>query len=65
MSVLCDSCKFYHELDRKENFGQCRKYAPKPHPVNREEIEENLIAVVWPVIGGDEWCGEFQRKFQG
>ena len=65
MSLRCDSCKFYHELDKKEEFGQCRKYAPKAHLVSQDELEENLIAVIWPVIGADEWCGEFQRKFHG
>lgn len=58
----CATCYFYHHGD-----GECRRYAPKPvweYQIKRE-IERNDFNFArpwWPVMGDDDWCGEFKKE---
>lgn len=59
----CLACHFYdrqngHQTDsRGISWGQCRKSAPRLHPVNQKSF---MIEGVWPHVRDDDWCGEWK-----
>jgi hypothetical protein len=62
--ALCKRCAFYHpEVTRSQtNFasteaGECRRCSP---PVIGSEYGDEARAVGWPIVYGDDWCGEFE-----
>jgi len=75
--MSCQSCNFFQTLvsgapiDRnstffpfsKDDFGQCRRHAPKPIQA-RMMFEEFPMSYfkAWPIVGFGEWCGEYKRK---
>ena len=52
--MSCSECKFWD--DRKNEFGECRRYAPK---ANVKSIGEDG-GVLWPETHYDQWCGDFE-----
>ncbi len=43
--------------------GECRRHAPSPWSINlfpkdENDDNENNEYISWPIVGGNEWCGE-------
>jgi len=53
----------YEQVQMKKS-GQCHRYAPKPSPRPKMQIEgRDLWAdIQWPNVDINAWCGEFQQK---
>ena len=58
----CLFCTFWvqHLGAMVEDYGACRRYAPKPRTVvSEEKYEESGFTTFWPETFREEWCGEF------
>jgi hypothetical protein len=59
----CIGCQYYDRQPgaqadaRGIQWGQCRRSAPRLHPVNQKTF---MIEGVWPHVRDDDWCGEFR-----
>lgn len=58
----CVACQFYDRGDNQADargiqWGQCRRSAPRLHPVNQKAF---MIEGVWPHVRDDDWCGEWK-----
>ena len=59
----CMGCHFYDRQtggqtdSRGIQWGQCRRSAPRLHPINQKTF---MIEGVWPHVRDDDWCGEFR-----
>jgi len=47
----CENCRFFSPDEDLHDSGECRRYAPKPHP------EHEVSA--WQTVLRTHWCGEF------
>ncbi len=54
---FCDDCKYYDVKGESCNptLGLCRINSPQPHP---EPLKDGLF----PVVTGEDWCGQFEAK---
>jgi len=48
MEKACKNCKFFKAERSDAEVGQCRKLSPTHEG--------------WPIIGGSNWCGEYEQK---
>jgi hypothetical protein len=61
----CARCRYFYLPDPDDKaFGQCHRYAARPvvELLKHEEIdgwEMPFAEPIWPVMGEDEWCGDF------
>lgn len=58
----CIGCQFYDRGNSQADargiqWGQCRRAAPRLHPVNQKTF---MIEGVWPHVRDDDWCGEWK-----
>ena len=59
----CMGCHYYDRQlgaqadSRGIQWGQCRRAAPRLHPVNQKSF---MIEGVWPHVRDDDWCGEYK-----
>jgi len=59
----CVACQFYDRGNGQQadsrgiQWGQCRRSAPRLHPVNQKAF---MIEGVWPHVRDDDWCGEWK-----
>jgi len=58
----CVACQFYDRGNSQSDtrgiqWGQCRRSAPRLHPVNQKTF---MIEGVWPHVRDDDWCGEWK-----
>lgn len=61
----CKNCKWWEELQMmfpRGNHGQCRKYAPRKIVAGCGVGESPEYDKDWAVVGGNDWCGEFEDK---
>jgi hypothetical protein len=60
----CGECKYFVETSESENAGECHRYAPRPSPRPKMQIEgRDLWAdTQWPKVGIDSCCSEFKKK---
>lgn len=60
----CGNCKYFVGKSEDENAGECHRYAPRPSPRPKMQIEgKDLWAEVqWPKVSVNAWCGEFVQK---
>jgi len=60
----CGECKCFVGKNEGENAGECHRYAPRPSPRPKMQIEgRDLWAdTQWPKVGIDSCCGEFEKK---
>lgn len=58
----CKTCR-YGSFDN-ELHGNCYRYAPRPVVWGAMRDEDDPLAnlAVWPQIGEDDWCGEWEAK---
>ena len=74
----CLNCSFAveeTEIDEEAHLPhiKCRRHAPKPisqvitDPNIYDTLTPDTMGVFpdWPYVYEDEWCGEYQRGFQG
>ena len=68
-AVRCANCKYYDTWDDETLDGKyiCRRHAPVPSVtllVDDNAWDDALAwcpgTVTWPVLGQNEWCGEFE-----
>jgi len=63
MDESCQSCRFWMDADPYEPIpghpGWCRRNAPVPIPVIREEGIASADSL-WPITLWHNWCGEYQ-----
>lgn len=60
----CVGCQFYDRGNSQADtrgiqWGQCRRSAPRLHPVNQKTF---MIEGVWPHVRDDDWCGEWKAS---
>lgn len=56
---ICFNCSYWSNRGKTtENYGHCKRYAPKP--INENKYS-NQYTPTWPVMNFLEWCGEFKR----
>ena len=59
----CLTCQYYDRRNatpadgKGPMWGQCRRTAPRLHPVNAKSY---MIEGVWPHVRDDDWCGEWK-----
>ena len=58
----CVACQFYDRGNSQSDsrgiqWGQCRRSAPRLHPVNQKSF---MIEGVWPHVRDDDWCGDWK-----
>ncbi len=63
-SEKCVKCKYFVGKSEDENTGECRRYAPRPSPRPKMQIEGKDIwaDIQWPKVSLTAWCGEFAQK---
>lgn len=53
----CNSCAHYDsDSFGKVNYGNCRRFPP----ITVEKQKNGLPRGIWPVVGYDDFCGEFE-----
>jgi hypothetical protein len=63
----CVNCQFYDRQRARTNdgrgamWGQCRRTAPRLHPIN---AKSHMIEGVWPHVRDDDWCGDWKLTVQ-
>lgn len=74
----CRSCTHWIAIDEhleridpatsnlKVQLGHCHRYAPRPISRERAPGGQNGVVLegVWPVVASDQWCGEWDPKFE-
>ncbi len=53
----CATCRFFHQIDMRRNFGECYRYPPRSRwddDGNNEHTRPKTLT--W------DWCGEHQVK---
>lgn len=58
---LCESCRFFRQIDMRRNFGECYRYPPRTrwnYEVNLLDDTEHLR----PKTNKWDFCGEHQVK---
>jgi hypothetical protein len=60
----CGKCKYFVGKSEQGNSGECHRYAPRPSPRPKMQIEgKDLWAdTQWPKVGVNVCCGEFEPK---
>ena len=60
----CGNCKYFLQTGAEENAGECHKYAPRPNPRPKMQIEgKDLWAdTAWPKVDVNAGCGEFEPR---
>ncbi len=60
----CGNCRYFIRASEHDNTGECHRYAPRPHPHPKMQIEgKDLWAnTQWPKVDANAWCGEFELK---
>lgn len=53
----CEVCKYSKEIEYQKSFLKCHRHAPIAHV-----MEHNRIGLVWPSVGKQDWCGDFEAK---
>ena len=54
----CNACRHYDTTAfGAANYGHCRRYPP----VEVERQANGLPRGIWPVVGYDDWCGEYAK----
>lgn len=54
----CATCLWWHQNPKDEEFGQCRRHAPR---ATREDPDNPFTSYAcWYVTHGEDWCGEWQ-----
>jgi hypothetical protein len=69
MNYTCENCKFGVDIVEDEQFDLtaaqtavlCHRFPPIPHPFGKSKKIERFIWG-WPVIGKNQWCGEYKPK---
>lgn len=58
----CATCLWWDIPDAGEPYGQCRRYAPRPHLAVEEYPVEEVTPIYphWPLTLASEFCGEWQ-----
>ena len=63
MTETCENCEFWQivfkgDSAEPENFGECRKYAPRILSGSGTGWSDQH----WPHINKNQWCGEWEAK---
>ena len=71
----CSECKFFSDklssisaIKWRDGVGECRRHAPTGPAVlgwqSSGDDPEFKTAIInaFPVVPGDDWCGEFQKR---
>lgn len=65
----CASCRFWkYQEGIGDGYGACRRHAPKlidlsvtrPHQV--ELGRQPAYESAWPMMAGEQWCGDYEAK---
>ena len=61
---ICGNCKYFVRRNADDNTGECHRYAPRPHPRPKMQIEGKDIwaNIQWPIVDVNAWCGDFELK---
>jgi len=77
-SVSCLDCFFFKKTQKED--GECRRYPPVLEHLEADQQEamehdkngefagrwsHNFFQWVLPIVGQDNWCGEFKHKKEG
>ena len=65
MNINCSACKYFEQLKQVGGCideGQCIRFPPTIHPINKPYIPGNSFSVYPLVEGGNIACGEFKAK---
>jgi hypothetical protein len=63
----CEKCDFFEALEHEElkDRGLCRKAHPERQWAYRRDMIMVAIAhISWPLVGREDWCGEFEPAVQ-
>ena len=52
----CADCKYWHSIDE---YGYCRRHAPKPTLNQSPDGDELSYVGIWPHTFEEEWCGDY------
>ena len=58
-------CRLVENALGIDDRGQCRRYAPKPKRrkiTGSEYASPGSYCKDWPLVGFEEWCGEFKGE---
>jgi len=63
-SENCRDCRYFVGKSEDETNGECRRYAPRPSPRPKMQIEgKDLWAETqWPKVSLTACCGDFAQK---
>lgn len=56
----CGTCKFAKPINGNEQAVSCQRFPPKV-----TKIENATVTSHWPLLGKDQWCGEFVKATKG
>lgn len=63
-NTICNECLFFKQINME--VGECRRHPPTIvgalHERSEDVNEEVSFMTRWPVIAGDDWCGEFSFR---
>jgi hypothetical protein len=52
----CADCKYWQSIDE---YGSCRRHAPKPALHQTEDGDAPSYVGIWPQTSEEEWCGDY------
>lgn len=62
--MACCHCVFFDKT--AENFGECRRYAPRPNQCEYvpkiHAVGSVKVDVHWPKVYDNNWCGQFSGR---
>ena len=65
--MYCCECDYFscdEPRPSKVTYGECRRKAPLPvmAKVSFPQRDYSVETVIWPVVHGSFWCGEFKEN---
>lgn len=63
---ICAKCRFYKAKSMKHGefqYGECRRWPPKPEKMDQEKYFQppiNKVERSFPMSYADDWCGEWK-----
>ena len=61
----CKTCRHFEPSPETPGFhpnnhGECHHHSPAGEYQQRDNMPDNCFCAIWPVVSGDDLCGDFQ-----
>lgn len=56
--AACIDCEYAETVEAPGEMLRCRRYAPRPQPVDGKDA----AGISWPLVQAHDWCGEYLER---